>query len=392
MSGTLEEFFVSIGVKGQAAVLKNIDKVKKEAKSLSKIKSNIDLGKGNISKAMSGMKSMASVMGITGQSAEPSAAEKKQDKIQKDNTNKFSNGINKFNNGAKNILASSKNFDPVALAQTAITGTGKAFGAAAAAIPAVGAYLKDIPPALAEATNSMVSMGVGALEMAKQAASGQWGLQSRDTTVSHFGGGDVNKEAVNAGISNNEYANLMMKVASSNGKLNGSLKEMITELAKTKDTEQLGNVASGNFASTGTTKGWMMQQIMDSMGNVPPEIRQKMTAALLPQMSGDIMGRGGQDAQNVNAGYERQAENKTTDLYGKSTGDDTVTSLKALNKAINEMTGEMFNSGVGMATTISVAAKQIGDLAKAVKKAKEDIENFSVLGVRAPGWVKDLFK
>lgn len=388
MAGTLEEFFVSIGVKGQAAVLKNIDKVKKEAKSLSKIKSNIDLGKGNISKAMSGMKSMASVMGITGQSAEPSAAEKKQDKIQKDNTNKFQNGINKFNNGANNILASSKNFDPVALAQTAITGTGKAFGAIAAAIPAVGGYLKDLPPALAEATNSMVSMGVGALEMAKQAASGQWGLQSRNATVKYFGGGNVNDEASNAGVSNNEYANLMMKVASSNGRLSKELKDMVTELAKTSDTEQLGNLASGNFASTGTTKGWIAQQVMDSMGNVPPEIRQKMTAALLPQMKGEIMSREGEGAQQVNAGYERQAEQQTTSLYNKSVAGDTAASLLSLNDAINKMKVSMFESGVGMATTIDEAAKQIKGLSESVKKAKEDIKNSSV----APDWFKGMFK
>jgi len=389
MAGTLEEFFVSIGVKGQNVVLKNIDKIKKEANKLSKLKPILDMGKGNILKAMASVKSIAGQFFTKELPAQPVNPEQEKEKKQQEKSNnKFQSGVNKFYGGANNILQSSKNFDPVALAQTAITGTGKAAGAIASAIPAVGGYLKDLPPALAEATNSMVSMGVGALEMAKRAASGQWELQSRNATVKYYGGGNVRKEADNIEISRNEYANLMMKVASSNGRLNSSLKEMITDLAKTKDTEQLGNVASGNFASIGTTKGWIAQQMMDSMGNVPPEIRQKMMSALLPQVSEDIMSNKGEGAQKINAKYERQAENQITALYTESTTKKTIESLTSLNEAINKMQVKMFESGVGMATTINEAAKQIGDLAKTIKKAKEEIQSSKY----APEWFKRMFK
>ena len=42
---TLEEYFVSLGIKGQNVVLSNIDKVKKKAKDLSGLKSSVNLNK-----------------------------------------------------------------------------------------------------------------------------------------------------------------------------------------------------------------------------------------------------------------------------------------------------------------------------------------------------------
>ena len=405
MAGTLDKFFVSLGIKGQDVVLKNINKIKKEATGLSKIKANIDMGKGNISKSISSMasggKSYKSISDIISKTGKNNTAnnptnpannpESPTSKKEEKNIDKFAKGAGIIGRGATDFLKASTTFDPVAVVQHAITTGGKVFGAAAAAIPAIGAYLKDLPPAIAEATNASISMGVGALEMAKQAASGQWGLQQRNSTVDYYGGGDVNSEAKNAGVSRNEYATLMMKVASSNGQLDKSLKEMIIGLAKTKDTEQLGNVASGNFASTGTTKGWMMQQVMDSLGNVPPEIRQAMTKSLLPQISGEMMGRENQGAQKINAVYAAQGEEKISGEYGASTKSGTAEKLEALNEAINNVTITMFHSGVGMAESITGAAKKIDDFTKALKKAKEDIDNFNFMGVRAPGWVKGLF-
>ena len=419
MSGTLDKFFVSLGIKGQDVVLKNINKIKKEATGLSKIKANIDMGKGNISKSISSMasggKSYKSVSDIISKTGKNNPAnnptnpannptnpannptnpannpESPTSKKEEKNIDKFAKGAGVIGRGATDFLKASTTFDPVAVAQHAITGGGKLLGAVAALIPVVGGYLKDLPPAIAEATNASISMGVGALEIAKQAASGQWGLQQRNSTVDYYGGGDVNSEAKNAGVSRNEYATLMMKVASSNGQLDKSLKEMITGLAKTKDTEQLGNVASGNFASTGTTKGWMMDQIMASLGNVPPEIRQAMMKPLLSQISGEMMGRKNQDAQGINAGYVAQGEEKILGEYDKSKKPETVTKLKELSEAINNVTITMFDSGVGMAESITAAAKKIDEFTKALAQAKKDVENFSFMHVRAPGWVTDLF-
>jgi len=378
MAGTLETFFVSLGVKGQNVVLSNIAKIKKEANNLSKLKPIVDMGKGNISKAISSMasggKSISEVMGITGQApsqSQPQTPEQKKE----ESVNKFSDNIKKFGLGVKSFVTASANLDPSAVIQGQVKAVGDALGDALSGISVAGFSLGNVPKAIAEMGNAMFGMATGAIDMAKQSAATQWGLTERNSTVSHYGGGNVNSGAADVGISRNEYATLMMKVAGSNGRLDTSLKGMILELAKTKDTEQLGNVASGNFSSTGTTKGWMMQQIMDSLGNVPPEIRQTMTKSLLPQISGDIMGReeqgGMSGSQAENAKWQRKTEDQSTAMYNLSAGD---TGVESLQDSLNKFQKTLFNTGVGAADAIDNMAKSIASMPDKIKKAGEALE------------------
>jgi hypothetical protein len=379
MAGTLESFFVSLGIKGQDVVLKNIDKIKKEATGLSKIKANIDMGKGNISKAISSMasggKSISKVMGITGQAPSQSQPQTPEQKKEDDANKKFVKSVNGFAAGVKNFATTSANLDPTAVIQGQVKAVGDALGDALSGISVAGFSLGNVPKAIAEMGNAMFGMATGAIDMAKQSAATQWGLTERNSTVSHYGGGNVNSGAADAGISRNEYATLMMKVAGSNGRLDTSLKGMISELAKTKDTEQLGNVASGNFASTGTTKGWMMQQVMDSLGNVPPEIRQAMTKSLLPQISGDIMGReeqgGMSGSQAENAKWQAKTENQATSMYNLSAGN---TGVESLQDSLNAFQRTLFNTGVGAADAIDNMAKSIASMPDKIKKAGEALE------------------
>ena len=434
MSGILDEFFVSLGIKGQDAVLSTIDKVRKDVTNLSKVDSTINIGKGKILKAISS--GNISNTKINSQSID-NPAQEKEDNKQKDSINKFVKGLNKFsgilygaktslgslkNNGVipknpmspdkngqpptgtppvnpadkpedkkkeedankkfvksvngfaggvKNFVTSAADLNPTAVIQGQVKAVGDALGDALSGISVAGFSLGNVPKAVAEMGNAMFGMATGAIDMAKQSAATQWGLQQRNSTVKNYGGGEVNSEADKLGVSRNEYAGLMMKVASSNGQLSGELKSMVTELAKTKDTEQLGNVASGNFASLGTNKGWMMQKIMDSMGDVPPELRQKMTVGLLKQSQGDIMSNEGQGAQGEAAKWSAKTEDQNNEIYKLSVGN---TGVESLQNSLNEFQKTLFKTGVGAADAIDNMSKSISSMPEKIKKAGEALE------------------
>ena len=391
MAKTLEEYFVSIGVKGQKYVLSTIDKVKKDAKSLSKVNASLDLGKGNINKAITAAgKTIPSMKQLTGQgqpTGQPSGQgqpteqplspeQKKSDKEEKDNTNRFKKSADMISGAMQSFAHSSAGLNPVEF----LKGITLAAGKGLSGLTFMTASIGNIPELVATLATTSLSQVTAALESGKQATAATYAQQQRNTTVDYYGGGDVKSDATAAGMSNSEYSQMIMQIVGSNGKLDKSLKSMVDELAKTKDANALGNVASGNFASTGTTKGWIMQQIMDSMGNVPPEFRQKMTKALLPQMQDEIMGNKGQGARSQAAGYANTAEAQNEKLYNIS----IYKTMSTANDAINEAQLTMVKAANTLATGMKGLIDNVDTLGKNLNQLGESVKN-SAIGIAILG-------
>lgn len=372
---TLEEYFVSLGIKGQNVVLKNIKDIKKQATDLSKGKTSVNLkGKG---------------VGVVGNNIIPpqqSPAPWEQ-KGERKNNKKFSENINKFASGSKEFVKGVAHFDPVAAVQQTISSTGSALGAMAKTIPVIGDYIKDLPNGVADITNTFVGMGAGALQMAKESTAGQYAISNRNETMRYYGGGGIGQ----GGMSRAQHSELIMTISGSFGKIQKPLQETVNKLVESKNTEALSRVSGGNWASTGTDKGWFLQQISNETSGLPPSIAQAIQNSML-KSNADLIQEKGEEkgAQRLNATFQNQAEDRTTALYKKAA--ESEASLTSLNKSINKMQASMFDAGLGMATQIDKASGKIKELVESFDKMKKAVNDFNVMGHGSPQFIKDMFK
>lgn len=374
---TLEEYFVSLGIKGQNVVLSNIDKVKKKANDLSKTKAFLDFGKSNIFKAMASGKSIA---GMFGQVAKNQIYEKKltpeEEKKKKEdekNTRQFSNGAKQFGNATKNFANSAATFDPLTVVKSVTSSIGESLSG----ISILGNTLGNLPKGIAEVTNALVDMASGALQMAKQSAAAQYGIANRNETTTYYGGDK--KEIGQSNLSNAQYSELIMQISGSYGKIQKPMQGILNELVKEKNTEALGRVASGNWQSTGTDKGWMLQQISNQTAGLPPSIAQAIQTSLLKSNKDLIQEKGSEKgAQGINAGFENEAENQTARMFELTSGN--YSSFKEMNSNLNDMQLALVDIGVKFADTIVVATNALRSLPETIKKVNSAIDSVMKYG------------
>lgn len=366
---TLEKYFLSLGIKGQNVVLSNIKKIKKEAGELAKPKTvNV--------KAKAGL--FGGVFGnniIPPQQTQPDTEQKKENK-------KLVEGINKFANGSKEFVKGVAHFDPVSAVQQAITSSGSAISAMAKAIPVLGDYLQGLPKGLAEISNAMVGMAASAVEIAKSSAATQYAITNRNATTKYYGG---DKNAIGqSNLSNAQYSELILGVAGAFGKIQKPMQGILNELVKTKNTESLSRVASGNWASTGTDKGWLLQQISNETAGLPPSIAQAIQTALLKSNKDLIQGKGGETAaQGVNAAWVNQGEEQNAKIFARTSA--KFDKLYDLSDRFNNMQIKMIDSGVNMAGAVDKAAIAISKLPDIINKVNAAISH-------SPGAAQKLFE
>lgn len=481
--GILDEFFVSIGVKGQNVVLSEINKVKKQAGSLNKVKSTINMSKGNIPKILPSAKispnkiknSIESIKNQTvlSQTEKPESfiqsksenkpeqiiknqtseinknnnipeskfdnkkadnlkkesenlnkfktnlekektnlvkssgkiisnktkpfvgmvknkvaetlikingqpllnkmvspecqprqnpEQQKTEKNQKENNNKFANGANKFANGVTSFSQSAATFDPISVIKNTTSG----FGTALSGITVLGESLGQLPKGIADVSNSLVEMASGALTLAKQSASEQYGLSTRNATTEYYNGNEIKQQ----GMSHAEHAQLVMEIAGQYGKIQKPLQDILNKLIETKDTAALGRVASGNIESIGTDKAYYMQKIENSLGDLPPSIRQKFHAQLLSKMAPDIQDKTKNQAfaQSITAGYINRKEEQTGKVFEKTSSDEKAAKFKTMDIDKNSMQMQLIETGV-------MFSVEIGKMIKVLKELPEAIEN-----------------
>jgi len=364
---TLEEYFVSLGIKGQNVVLKNIKDIKKKALDLSKLKPYLYMGQ---KKSFADISKNISMSNIAGQSiqTEPSAAEKKQDKIQKDNTNKFVRGAGVVAGAMKTFATSAASLDPVATMQ----GMTNAMSKVAGGWEILGFSAGKTVEGLGELMNAGVGMASGAVNSAKQSAAATYGITQRDVTTAYYGGMGIKQTDKDGNyiMSRQEHSDLAMAVAGSYGKIQKPMIELLNTLIETKDTAALGRVASGNWASTGEDRGWILQQISNQTQGLPPSIAQAFQKSLLENNKDLIQnkeeGKYTEEGQRANAMWRNSDEDLQKNLYAVSVAsEDTLKNLINLNKSFNNITANLVSSGSSLAAVVNTMASAVnGAIAK----------------------------
>jgi hypothetical protein len=363
---TLEEYFVSLGIKGQNVALKNIKDVKKQATDLTKNKAVLNFGKG--------------IAGKTGSTAPTPEQKNEQTPEQKNeeerkNNKKFSENINKFVRGAgvvagamKTFATSAASLDPVATMQ----GMTNAMSKVAGGWEILGFSAGKTVEGLGELMNAGVGMASGAVNSAKQSAAATYGITQRDVTTAYYGGMGIKQTDKDGNyiMSRQEHSDLAMTIAGSYGKIQKPMVELLNTLVETKDTAALGRVASGNWASTGTDKGWFLQQIANETQGLPPSIAQAIQKSLLENNKDLIQnkkeGNYTEEGQRANAMWRNSDEDLQKNLYAVSVAsEDTLKNLINLNKSFNNITANLVSSGSSLAAVVNTMASAVnGAIAK----------------------------
>lgn len=350
---TLEEYFVSLGIKGQNVVLNNIKNVKKAADALSKSKPSVNL------------KSLAGSLGFpVSSSSSPTPEQKKEEK----NNRIFQEGAKRISGAAKDMVIAASSLDPVHTMQGMTTAMSKIAGGWEILGFSAGKTIEG----LGDLMNAGVSMASGAVNSAKQSAAAAYSLSQRDVTTAYYGGMGI-KQTDEKGkyiMSRQEHSDLAMTIAGSYGKIQKPMIDILNGLVESKDTAALGRVASGNWASTGDDRGWILQQISNQTAGLPPSVAQAIQNSLLKNNSDLIQnkkeGAYTEEGQRANAMWRNSDEDLQKNLYAVSVAsEDTLKNLINLNKSFNNITVNLVSSGASLAACVNTMASAVnGAIAK----------------------------
>jgi hypothetical protein len=362
----LAESLVSIGVKGQNVVLAEINKVKKQAAAVSKMRPGVDLGKG-LGKFRPG----------GGTPAAPSPADKKNEETSKreeKSNNKLAKGLKSFGGHVTDFVKAASGLDPV----TTMHGITNAAAKMAGGWSAFGFSGAGIAQGIGELMNAGVSMASGAVHSAKQSAAEQYGLTTRNATTANYGGNliqqyDAGKKGGSVGVarmSNPEKAQLVSVISGSFGKIQEPLAKELNKLSGKKDTGALSRVGAGDWQSMGTDKGWFLQQIANQFQGLPPSVAQKFQAELLKNYGGEIQDKTAaqRGAQATNAGWVSQNESQTAKLYEAAAAN--VTALYKLSASFNDIQIKLVNSGGTLAGTVDKMASAVNSAMAKLQSGK----------------------
>ena len=340
----LDNYLVTLGVKGQNVVLSQMDKIQKKGRNLSKSKTVVDLAakqatqKAKTSAVIESAKTQAAINKKVGV---PDKKDQKKDQKKDDaqNSETMGKAVKKFGNHTDKFAHAAATLSPSSFIQT-IASTLPFLGAAAMAAG-------------------------GAMESAKSSTAGAYELSKRNTATNYYGGDKIRGRASeNQGsLSNSEHAMFVSAVSGSMGKIQKPLADAINGLIGKKDTRALARVAAGDWESTGTDKGWMASQIMSGMEGLPPSIKQKIQASMLKNFSGEIQDvTGDQTARQGRAAYYENAQEKQTTRLADTAASASfvdasgkmVNSMMAMNDALNDMQNAMVKGAGKMVTAISM--------------------------------------
>jgi len=366
---SLDNYLVTMGIKGQNVVLAQMEKVRKKGKDVSKSKYIADVsGKG----------------GRTGGAApgKPSTEEKnenekvkrehkKETDDEKKNTSKFREAVGRFGQGAQTIASSASSIDPVGM----ISGLTSAIGTSLSGISIVGFGVGRLPEGIAAISNSLLSMAKNSVDMAKQSTAAYHALATRNAAAEHYGGNVTE----NSPMSRNERAMFIDAVSGSMGKIQQPLADQINRLVGSKDTRALARAAAGDWESTGTDKGWMLGQVSSGFQGLPPSIKQRIQASLLKNFSGEIQGMDENRAmvQRNNKTWETQNEEHTKSMYDLSTvkGGATDENIIGISRKMNIVQEKLYGAGLDMASAVDKTVNAISRLPKQLMEFRDALDN-----------------
>lgn len=380
----LDKFLVTMGIKGQDVVLATMDKIQKKKNAVKKpfkVQMQSQITGSQQGKKLPEEKRISDFSkrskdasdGLDKFRKSTEKATKTQTKEEREREKAFE----KTKQGAKQGVAGAGNAaasqDPTRFIKSMpnlVTG-------AAASIPFIGAVLS----AMGNVINTAVDAATGSLATAKSSAKGAYGTYQRNTEANYYGsmlqfakgekskgGGRSGTEYSSTGnYAPQERAQIIASVSSAFGKIKKPLADVLSPMLQSGkySTGALSRVAGGDWRSTGSDKGFFLQKLADSFGDLPPSIAQKFQASLLKKYGESEIQQATpeeQAARGRNAVWERADETQVLNLDVASSSKKVSDSLIQLNTDLNKIQVQLVSMGAsvsGVAVTMAKATEAI---------------------------------
>lgn len=368
----LDNYLVSLGLKGQNVVLSVMDKIQKKGKDLTKKKTTVPLAVKTVpdkDKKTAPEEKPEPGKRSPGKPSEKPAFVPGPSFSDQEKTNKrFGAAVDKFQGGARDIASAASSLDPAAT----VSSITSAIGTSLSGISVLGVSLGRLPEGIAAIANSTLSMAKNSTDMAKQATAAFHQLTIRNAAAAYYG----EKITEKSPLSRNERAAFIDAVSNSMGRIQRPLADEINKLIGTKDTRALARVGAGDWESTGTDKGWMLGQISSSFQGLPPSMKQKLQAALLKNYSSEIqnMAPGQAAVQQSAATFANMEEDQTKRLYDKAA--ENMDSVTGAIQKMNDLQVTLFSTGLKFTKSIDDAAAALATLPDTVTKLHTTMKKF----------------
>lgn len=357
----LDNYLVSLGLKGQKAVLSTIDNIRKKGAGLSKkpVVLTAKIKPPKTSELPQGEPLAPGTPGAPVPPSSPNIPPANPD------SRRFLRATERFTDGVKNFAGAAATLDPTAV----ISSVTSAIGTSLSGISVLGVSLGRLPEGIAAIANSTLSMARNSVEMARQAAAAFYQLTTRNAAAQYYG----ERVTQTGPLSRNERAIFIDAVSGSMGRIQRPLADAINNLIGTKDTRALARAAAGDWESTGTDRGWMLGQISGSFQGLPPSMRQQLQAALLRNYADEIQNNapGQAGAQRSAAAWANMEENQTARLA------EQAPRALGLAQNLNDMQVSLYNAGIGFASSINSAINNINRLATEIPRLTSALRNLT---------------
>jgi len=374
----LDKFLVTMGVKGQDVVLATMDKIQKKKNAVKKP------FKVQMQSQMTGARQEKKLPEERRGFDFPRKAKDASNDLEKfrKSTEKGTSAQNKENKetekavglakktgknakqGAANAAGAASSLNPVSFLKTMASLPGEALSA----IPFIGGIGKALSGAVGMATEA----ASGALNSAKENASKYYGLSQRNASSAYYGG-DINFSKKQNGLSSQagsyqsvsgnyapkERAELIASVSGVFGKIQKPLASTLSKMIQGNqyDVGALSRVSSGDWRSTGTDKGFFLQKLADSFGDLPPTIAQKFQSRLLENYGAGEIQKSTEEqrgAQATTGAWESKDELMTKNLYDVAS--KNIQSLLELNESLNQVQIKLVSGGAQLSSVINGVA------------------------------------
>lgn len=376
---TTEQALIKIGVKGADVVLAQMKKIQRVGGGLKK-----------------GFLTRLSAVGGSAASAanKTNAQDKKELDNQKNltkNNEKLANTARSVGDGLVKVAQGAAGLNPTEFIR-AIAGAGmQAAATAAGSIPFAGGAAKAAIEYLAKMTDTAISMGSNALTAYKSALPVAAQSYQNQALITQTGYGQYDEHEVmrKHSLQNGEMTvSEASAIAASMFKKFGNMQQgtQFTEkinalfspdaMGRRVHSEQARAVAGGDFSALGSTKGFLLNQISQSLGNLPPELAQKIQGSLLGQVNREEYISVGEKASSVNVARARMEEADVKQQKAIVGAKDFAV-MSNLNNALNGLTVTMVQKTDKLSIALTTAANGLGafidSLSDNKKKAEDEI-------------------
>lgn len=308
----------------------------------------------------------------------PKAPDGEQEPELKKSSSGFAKNVEKATSGLNKLASSASSFDPTrfttgvldtmrGLANKSIIGLAGAVGGERG--KSIAEATTSATDAVAELINTGASMATNSLSEIKNAQSQAIETLQKQSRMTQLGGETLSGK----GYTVQEKSSIIESVVSRFGKIGKPLEAAINNLYKgSVDFQQALDVASGNFQALGTDQGYFLQNIMDSVGSLPPTLKQAMMAQMLPMAKINKQPQEITDIQASRAAMNNQDILNDINKARLTTGKGEEISSN-LNKSLNDLNLGLVTSGTKLIGSLNTIVSGINEVVSKVTKNNQDI-------------------